>query len=307
MLYDRKCLVIGYGSIGKRHVASLSRIIKKKCIYVLSQKKINNYKTFNNIKDIINIDFDYIVIASPTSVHYKQIKFIEKNFKNKIILVEKPLFHKDKAIDIKRNKFFVGYNLRFHPVIKILRKKMNKKKIFSVNLKCSSFLPAWRKFINYKKNYSAKKKMGGGVILDLSHELDYFQFIFGKINIKNVNFVKKSKISNLKIDVEDNVIIQGKQKNIDYFFNINFFSKYNCREIIVETFNQTIKADLLKNLIQIYNKSNNLVKKIKVKQVDTYFEQHLNLLKKKFNIVCSLNEGFKLMKLIDQIKKFKNK
>lgn len=306
MLDNKKCLVIGYGSIGKRHVKYLSRIIQKKCIYIVSQKKINNYKTFTNIKDIVNIDFDYIVISSPTSAHYDQVKFIEKNYRNKIILVEKPLFHKNKKINIKKNKFFVGYNFRFHPIIKILKKIIKDKKIFSVHLKCSSFLPQWRKTIDYKRNYSAKRKMGGGVILDLSHELDYFQFIFGRINVNSINFVKTNKISNLKIDVEDNVLIHGRQKKIDYFFNINFFSKYNTREIIIETFNQTIKADLLKNLIHVYNKSDNLVKKIKGKYINTYFEQHLSLMKKNYKNLCSFNEGLKLMKLIDHIKKFNN-
>jgi CMP-N,N'-diacetyllegionaminic acid synthase len=117
-------------------------------------------------------------------------------FSNKIILVEKPLFHKYKNISLKKNKIFVNYNLRFNPVISFLRKIKNKNSFYSANLSCSSYLPDWRKNRNYIQTYSAKKVMGGGVLLDLSHEIDYIQSIFGKIN--NIEYAKILKISDLK-------------------------------------------------------------------------------------------------------------
>lgn len=307
MFKNFKCLIIGYGSIGKRHAKLLSKLCGKTSVFILSKKKIENYKTFKNLNDVSKINFNYIVISSPTSVHHSQIKFIENNYKDTIVLVEKPLFHKSKKIKIRNNKFFVGYNLRFHPLIKVLKEKIKKKKVFSTIINCSSFLPEWRKNVNYKNIYSSKKKLGGGVLLDLSHELDYFQFLFGKLKYKDVNFIKKNKISNLKIDVEDNAIIQGKQKKMDFLININFFSKNICREIILETNNETIKSDLINYSLKIYSKKNNSIKRIKLRHVDTYFEQHLNLLKRKFRNLCSFNDGLELTNLIDDLKNSKNK
>ncbi len=303
MFKNFKCLIIGYGSIGKRHAKLLSKICGKSSVFILSKKKIKNYKSFENLNDVCKINFNYIVVSSPTSAHYNQIKFIEKNYKDTLVLVEKPLLHKCKKIKIRNNKFFVGYNLRYHPVIKFLKMKINKKKVFSTIINCSSFLPEWRKNINYKNIYSSKKKLGGGVLLDLSHELDYFQFLFGKLKYKNINFIKKNKISDLKVNVEDNAIIQGKQKKMDFLININFFSKNICREIILETNNETIKSDLINYSLKIYSKKNNSVKKIKLRYADTYFEQHLNLLKRKFNDLCSFDDGLKLINLIDNLKK----
>ena len=79
----------------------------------------------------------------------KHLYFIEKNFKRKTILVEKPLFENLKKFKPKYNKVIVGYNLRYHPVLKFIREYIVKK-ILSIYIYCQSYLPDWRKKINYK-------------------------------------------------------------------------------------------------------------------------------------------------------------
>jgi len=112
-----KILIAGHGSIGQKHYKILSKIKReKKIVFFSSQKKIKttNLQTFNQI---ISYDPDYIVVALRTAQHYKFVKFLEKKFKNKKILIEKPIFDKPYSIDLKKNFYFVGYNLRFHPII----------------------------------------------------------------------------------------------------------------------------------------------------------------------------------------------
>ena len=75
--------------------------------------------------------------------------------------------------------------------------------------------------------------MGGGALLDLSHELDYFQYIFGQLKINNINYIKMNKISPLKINVEDNFLINGRLKKMNFLINVNFFSRLIKREIII--------------------------------------------------------------------------
>ena len=53
-------------------------------------------------------------------------------------------------------------------------------------MNCFSFLPNWRNNINYKNSNSAKKKLGGGVALELSHEIDLANYLF---QIKNIIFI----------------------------------------------------------------------------------------------------------------------
>jgi len=297
-------LIIGYGSIGKNHANILSKMYGNKSVNILTKKNVKTFQTIKNLSETKKIKFDYVIISSPPSIHLKQLKYFEKNFKNKKILVEKPLFNKSSNFKIKKNQVFVGYNLRFHPIVNYLKTKINKKKIFSITVNCSSFLPQWRHDIDYKKTYSSKKILGGGALLDLSHEFDYFQYIFGQLKINNINYIKTNKISPLKINVEDNFLIVGRLKKMNFLINVNFFSKHIKREIIIERSNDTIKANLINNVIEIFSKKNNHVKKLKLKKVNTYKEQHI-MLSSKFAIKkgCSYDEGLNLLYLIEKIKK----
>ena len=162
----KKVLIIGYGSIGRKHAQLLKRFKNIKDIFIFSNQKDIGFKKIRKISEVKKIQPDYIIISSRTSEHYKNLLYIERNLKNKIILVEKPLFNKFKKLNIKNNKVFIGYNLRFHPVLKYIKKYIRNKKIIFVNIKCSSRLPSWRKNIDYINSNSAKKSFGGGALLD---------------------------------------------------------------------------------------------------------------------------------------------
>ena len=137
----------------------------------------------------------------------------------------------------------------------------------------------------------------------MSHELDYIQWIFGKID--KLFYKKISKISNLKINAEDSAIILGKIKKINLLVNINFFSKINKREIIIDGNSINVKADLVKNTLEIYS-----LKKKKSKIINysrninlSYANLHSDLLSQKYLTCCSFEEGKNINYLIDRIKK----
>ena len=145
--------------------------------------------------------------------------------------------------------------------------------------------------------------MGGGVLLDLSHEIDYIQSIFGKIN--NIEYAKILKISDLKLDVEDYAHIVGKIKKLNFTINLNFFSKLNYRKIFLDSDLISIEGDLLKNELVILNKKNSYFKKIKFKKISTYYQVHKSILNSDFSRLCGYKQGKELIFLIDQIKNFK--
>ena len=297
----KKILILGLGSIGLQHADILSKFKNVYKIFVFTKRNSHGYKKINNLEDIKLIDPDYILICSKTSDHFKHLSFIEKKLANKIILVEKPLYDKIKNLKIKNNKVIVGYNLRYHPIIKFLKKKIKNKKIFSTYVFCGSYLPYWRKNRNYKLSYSSSKKAGGGVLLDLSHELDYIQWIFGKIT--KIEYVKVKKISNLKITSDDYVNVIGKIKNINLSINLNYFTKNNQRTIIIDGNNISIEADLVKNTVKIIEKGKKKLIKYVVGRHFTYEMLHSNILKNNFKAACSFRDGEKLMTLMDKIKK----
>ena len=299
----KKVLIIGFGSIGKRHALLLKNFKNISEIYVLTRQKCGNFKKVKHISEVNKINPDYILICSRTSDHFKHLSYLEKNISNKIILVEKPLFKNFKNFTIKKNKVFIGYNLRYHPVIKFIKKYVNNKKVFSINVNCYSYLPNWRKNINYVKANSAKKIYGGGALLELSHEIDYVQWIFKKI--KKINHIKIGKISNLNIDTEDFISIIGKTSLVNFFIDLNYYSLYAQRMIIVYGNSFTLKGDLINNSVEIFKQKKKKTMKYNIDENYTFREQHKSLLNNKYENACSYTEGSKLMFLFDKIKNFK--
>lgn len=296
-----KVLIIGYGSIGKRHYEVLSRISLVQEIDLVTKQNILDKIFYKNIEDIKNIEkYDYFIIATETNKHFEQLNFLEKNLKNKLIFCEKPLFESKQDLEIKNNNVFVGYVLRFHPMLQKLKDFLKNENIISVNAKCGQYLPSWRPNTNYKNSYSAKRKEGGGVLLDLSHEIDYVQWLCGSID--NINSIQ-TKVSDLEIDSDDLTMIIGKtNQGVIVNISIDYISKITHRKLLVETLENTYELDFI---------SNKLIKKNKLGLEEVYsfsnlernymFEKmHLDVLEEQKNI-CTLKEGLEVMNTISII------
>ncbi len=292
-------LVIGYGSIGRRHVEILSNHEKIAKVFVLSSQKNLDINKVNNLEEALEINPDYFVISSPTSEHIKHINSLNNLFSNKLILVEKPLFAYDETFVPGSNLIFVGYNLRFHPVLLQLKKLLEDKEIISINIYCNSFLPSWRKNISYNESSSAKKSLGGGVLLDLSHEIDYMINIFGDVEVL---FKFNSKISDLDIETDDYLNLFGKLKKKKAYINLelSYFSRFERREVLVNCNDISFRADLLKNKIVCSDGEEVSFKNFDISS--TYIQQHDAILRKDYSNLCSLEEGQQVMKFIDQIR-----
>ncbi|MFW3372422.1 Gfo/Idh/MocA family protein [Aliarcobacter butzleri] len=296
-----KVLIIGFGSIGKRHYDVLSKLSEVQSIDLVTKQNIENKICYKKLEVVNNINqYNYFVIASETNKHFEQLKFLEQNVKNKLFFCEKPLFESKKYLEIKNNKLFIGYVLRFHPLLEKLKEFVKNEKILLVNAKCSQYLPSWRQNIDYKNCYSAKKDEGGGVLLDLSHEIDYVQWLCGQINeIKSYQV----KISDLEIDSDDLTMLIGKtHKDILVNISIDYISKITYRKLFVETFKYTYELDFI---------SNKLIKKDKNGVEETYsfsnlernymFEKmHLDIFNQQKN-VCTFKEALEVMDTISTI------
>ena len=296
-------VIFGYGSAGRRHASIISKNFTKTKVYIYTKQKIEKYNCFNELKAIKNLKPNYIIIASENYKHFKQLKFLENNFKGLKILVEKPIFNKIENLKIKKNKVFVGYNLRFHPYIKYICDAINRNKIYDVQFIANSYLPSWRKNISYKKNYATKKKNGGGVILDLSHELDFANLFFGKFDIL---YKQYGKVSNLTYDSEDYLKVIGRAKEINISLDLKYFSRNEIRKILLDGKNFSINADFTNSILKIASNKKIIIKKKKISIDQTILEMHKAVLSNKnSSLLCTYSEGLKLLKLITYIKEKK--
>ena len=299
---NKNILIIGKGSSSENHIKALKHISKKIKIHLIGNRQFDQSSEKANFLKLKKIKFNYIIICSPSTFHYKQMKFFEKNFSKKKILIEKPLFHKYKKIPIKlNNQYFVGYNLRFHPVLNYIKKFLKDKNFFSVYINCFSYLPIWRKK-KYTTSVSSQKKFGGGLLLELSHEIDYIKWIFKDLKIL---FAFNKKVSNLKIDCDDILSLVGKiKKDCLINLNMNFFSKIDKRNIIVNGDNFSLEGDLIKNeIILVAKKNKKIINFNNYKNFKSYYIQDLNFLNnRKNNNLCKLSDGLSVLKTLSKIK-----
>ena len=298
-----EALIIGYGSAGKRHAKILSLSKKIKNIYIKTNQKIKSYNKFNFIQKINNLNPDLIIVANETYKHYSVCKSLEKKFSDKIILCEKPLFHKFYNFNPKKNKFYITYNFRFHKCLQYIKKRINLEKVFFVEAETSSYLPLWRKNIDYSKSYSAFPNKGGGALLDMSHEIDYLKWLFADLNISKIY---KNKISNLNILSEDIALIFGYiKKNTLVKIKLTYFNKLPKRHLtICLRDGSQIYLNLLNSEIKLFTKNKKKTFRFeKYSQFKTTKYMYSEILRNNFKNVCSLKEALDLLRQIQNSKK----
>ena len=163
------------------------------------------------------------------------------------------------------------------------------------------YLPLWRSGRDYRVSYSASKKLGGGVALDLSHEIDYMRYIFG--DPQSCKIVK-AKVSSLKIDSED--IFEGIYVYSNFVCNIHmdYLQKDMKRIIRIEGEKGAIVCDFIKKriMIDILGKKT-IVSDKKLFDLDkTYMDEILNFTKSvKYNLepAVTLEDGVRVLELIE--------
>lgn len=292
-----KALVIGYGSIGQRHARILEEMGQQ--VFVVSRKGSEKSNFFISVQQAFDTsNFDYIVIANETVAHFDTFQqLVSLNYTGKL-LIEKPLFVKsEELIDYNLSKVYVAYNLRFHPLIQQLFESIKGKEVVSVNAYAGQYLPTWRPDSDYSKGYSAYTERGGGVLRDLSHELDYLTLLFGEWSELSSNV---GKISNLNIHSEDYVNVTYKTNNgTNIVLELNYLDRLTQRYVIVHTNTETIKIDFIKNTFD----ENGQQRTFEITERDyTYTKQHEAILKGTTTL-CSYEEGLRIVRMIEAIEK----
>ncbi|WP_139453559.1 Gfo/Idh/MocA family oxidoreductase [Campylobacter armoricus] len=291
-----KALIIGFGSIGKKHFLALKELGYEVDIVSKTYKQRN----FFHISEVNLKEYDLFIIANITTEHFKTLKFIDENVEDKIILVEKPLFEKyKKFIPSLNNQIYIAYLLRFNPLVQDLKSIVqNDQDIYFAKFVCSSYLPNWRN-CDYRQNYSAKKELGGGVLLDLSHEIDLTFYFFNHLKLL---YSQNLKISELKINSDDFAFLALKAKKKLIHIRLDYFSKFIKREIVFCSKEKSYKADLILNQLFVFDKNGLMEeKKYENDTINTLKNMHKAILKKDENL-CTLNEAFKVLKLCDKVK-----
>ncbi len=244
-----KVLFTGLGSIGQKHLKNLLLLEDNFIIDALRRENkpfSGISKIYTNYQDIPD-DYDIVFITNPTNLHYEAITKLKNKTKN--MFIEKPVFDTPKNCEFSNGVNYVACPLRYNSEIIKLKEYVKNNKVYAFRAICSSYLPQWRKTGDYRECYSAKQEMGGGVELDLIHEIDYLKWIFGKFTtVKRIS----SKKSNLEITSNDLGLYLLENNNSAGSLHLDYFGRETKRQIEVFSEYETKTFDLLKNTNDMY-------------------------------------------------------
>lgn len=208
-----RILIVGLGSIGQRHLRLAREIIPEADIRVLRHQHGGVVPSgangcFSLINDAVAFAPQIAIISNPAPFHIQTAQTLANAGVH--LLVEKPISDSLKGVEellATCNRqgvvLFVGYNLRYLPSLQRFRDLLNDRvigKVLSVRCEIGQYLPSWRPECDYRLGVSARHDLGGGALLELSHELDYLLWIFGEVEWVKATLSRQSR---LEIDVED--------------------------------------------------------------------------------------------------------
>jgi predicted dehydrogenase len=286
-------LVVGQGSIGERHARLLGDLGLDVAV-VSRHGGTGRTASFPDLGEALaEVAPDYVVIANETAAHRPTLAALAAAEFAGRVLIEKPLF--DRLAAVPTHRFaacFVGYNLRLHPVLQELARVLAEERAISAHLYVGQYLPDWRPARDYRQTASASREAGGGVLRDLSHELDYLTWLFGGCERLAA---LGGRFGNLEIDSDD---VQGLLMAFErcpvVTTQLNYLDRRGSRSLIINTGKRTIVADLIRSTLTIGSEE----RAFPVGRDDTYLAQHRRVLGNAHEGLCTLSEGAAVLELI---------
>lgn len=316
----KKIAIVGLGSIGRRHLRILKKLSPTTDVILVRSGNGGEWpeealakRTFRSVEEAINEGVDAAIIASPAPDHLNSaLEFIESYIP---VLIEKPLSHnmnnvaelhniqKDNSVPV-----LIGYVLRYSKSLQYFHELVMSGKVgkpLFANIECGSYLPDWRPEQDYKETASAKHQLGGGVLLELSHELDYANWLFGPfVNIK----ANLRNSGSLGIEVEDIAqMLLTTAAGYTVTINLDFCRRNKSRSCTFFGADGTIFWDGIHNTVTFQPATGKVEKKRFNIQRDAMFRSQLkhfiSCIEQTESPKVSINDGIITLKLIDAAKR----
>lgn len=209
-----KFLIVGFGSIGRRHFQNLLTLGEKDILFyrthqsTLEDTELADYQVMNDLESALAQEPDAVIIANPSAYHLDAA--IPAARQGCHILLEKPISHSMKRVDefskvVQKSgsRVLVGFQFRYHPNLIKIKELLESQKIgrvLSFRSHWGEYLPSWHPWEDYRESYAARNDLGGGVLLTLCHNFDYLRWLLGETQVHSALLGYNS---GLGIEVED--------------------------------------------------------------------------------------------------------
>lgn len=249
-------LIVGLGSIGRRHARILMNDFECDLVAYRSGKGGSGQagiRELHSWRDVARERPDIAFITNPTDLHMQAA--LRCAGMGMHLFIEKPISCTLRGLGrletlCRRNALtcYTAYCLRFHPVIIKIRTLLRGKKLYHAQVRASSYLPDWRPGEDTRTSYRAYRRQGGGVILELSHEFDYIQYLFGPIGSIRGTYGRRSRLTVDAEDFADALIVLKAGACVN--LHLDFFSRVKERSIKVDLEDGCITGDLIRNRVE---------------------------------------------------------
>lgn len=313
-----KCGIIGFGSIARKHIEVLQKLRPNAHFFLLTTQDIDpdfhikKITYLRKIKEFLDCEIDFYVVTSPASDHGLYLEYLKS--KNVPIIIEKPL-----ARDVKQAKNIielfqgekivpiVAYNLRFSKAlarVETIIQDGGIGEVLSFNAVVGQNLSQWRPGRALMETSSAARSKGGGVLRELSHELDYLYKLFGLPKVLSSTIGQKKFKS---FDVEDLAMLHlhydERQHNVIGSLNLDFIRHDPIRNCDIVGVNGTIRWNLIEGSIKIIGERNTSNCKYIYKNdiLETYNEMWVDFLIHEHGKFCTIEEAVSHLAVIEDI------
>ena len=209
-----KFLIAGFGSIGRRHLRNLRALGERDFVLLRSNKstlpddEISGLPVETDIESALAHKPDAVIISNPTALHLDVA--IPAARAGCAILMEKPVSHSldrmeefHSAVKAGGAGVLLGYQFRFHPGLRQIKTWLDDGIVgrpLSFRAHWGEYLPNWHPWEDYRASYTSRQDLGGGVVVTLSHPVDYLRWLLGDVQSL---WAFSGKISDLEVQVED--------------------------------------------------------------------------------------------------------
>jgi predicted dehydrogenase len=280
-----KAVVVGYGSIGARHARILGGLGCQ--VAIATRREIDLTARFATLDEAMaRFDPGLVVVANETSLHEQTVRELAGGGYRGMVVVEKPLGRAPfPGPDHGFRNAGVAYNLRFHPIIERLKQQAGQSPALSVWAYVGQYLPLWRPGTDYRQSYSTSRARGGGVLRDLSHEVDYLAYVFGSwVDVSALG----GHLSDLAGDSEDMAcLIARQERSAATGLQLNYLDRAGRRQVVCNMGDHTIAADLVAGTFTI----DQIAEPLSVERDETYRRMWSAVLAGDFTQMCSFAEA----------------
>ena len=319
----KKIAVIGLGNIANRHRRNLKTLYPDAQIIVMSASGRMPAEEISDsdiivatLEEILSAEVDFAIVASPATFHaLHTIPLLKAKVP---VLIEKPVTASNEdangiiaCLTECTTPVAVAYCLRYLPSMQVVQKFLAEQAIgqlYNAHIEIGQYLPDWRPSKDYRTSVSANEHLGGGALLELSHELDYVEKILGPLTLEHAILrstqelqLNVEDIADLILRTEDNAVVQ---------IHLDFLQKKAYRKCRFMGSSGTIEWDLIKNEVQlitakctqiVYSEPDWDKNQMYLAMVQDFVAQ----IKNTANYCVTVSEAAQTVKLINQIKQYK--